>query len=77
MHWRDKSPSGSEGLLFHLALDFHPRVTQPVSQSVSQHERDRTRNKKAKDWDGAERNGKRDRVEVGKVHNLKFGQGIW
>ena len=46
-----------------------------LTQSVSQHERDRTRSKKAKDWGVLELFYKMDRVEEPKVHALKLGRG--
>ena len=62
------SPSGSEGLLFHRAPDFDP-------VSLSQHERDRAREQKAKDWDGLEKICKREPVETPKVHLGKLVHG--
>ena len=59
--------------MFHPALDFH-RVS--LTDSVTLNDRE-TNDKKAKDWDVLELFYKMDRVEVEKVHNLRFGQGIW
>ena len=46
-----------------------------LTQSVSQHERDRTRSKKAKDWGVLELFYKMDRVEEAKLHASKLRQG--
>ena len=54
-------PERQRGFVVLPGTRFPPRVTHSVSDDA---ERDRTRNKKAKDWDGLDQIGKRDPVET-------------